>query len=240
MPCRHCRQSGKDGSGDATCPAFGANHIRAAGRVEKPQRCWVNRENIVGLIVMVIGLAAFLGTHLVTTRRELRAALIARYGASVYKLSYSVLSAIGLVLIVYGFATYRATGWIDVWYPPAGMRHLALTLMLPASIILVSAYLRGYIWRFMKHPMLVAIKIWALAHLLANGDLGSMVLFGAFLAWAVFDRISLKHRKDPGGPSIPFGGVRNDVLAVLVGCVVYAALVFAFHPAVIGVPVVGV
>jgi uncharacterized membrane protein len=120
------------------------------------------------------------------------------------------------------------------------MRHLALALMLPAAIIFVSAYLRGHIWRFMKHPMLVAIKIWALAHLLANGDLGSIILFGSFLAWAVFDRVSLKRREDAGGPPIPFGGVRNDVLAVVVGLVAYAALVFAFHPAVIGVPVVGV
>lgn len=197
-------------------------------------------EDIVGLVVMVAGLVVFLGTHLVTTHRDLRAALIARFGASVYKLGFSVLSAIGLALIVYGFARYRATGWINVWYPPAGMRHLALALMLPAAIIFVSAYLRGHIWRFMKHPMLVAIKIWALAHLLANGDLGSIILFGSFLAWAVFDRVSLKRREDAGGPPIPFGGVRNDVLAVVVGLVAYAALVFAFHPAVIGVPVVGV
>ncbi|MDQ8729854.1 NnrU family protein [Bradyrhizobium sp. LHD-71] len=194
----------------------------------------------MGLIVMVAGLAVFVGTHLVTTQRGLRAALIARHGLSVYKLGYSILSAIGLALIVYGFARYRATGWINVWYPPTGMRHLALALMLPATIIFVSAYLRGYIWRFMKHPMLVAIKIWALAHLLANGDLGSIILFGSILAWAVFDRITLKSRDDPGGPPIPFGGVRNDVLAVIVGLVVYAALIFAFHPAVIGVSVIGV
>jgi uncharacterized membrane protein len=197
-------------------------------------------EDIVGLIVMVAGLGVFLGTHLVTTQRDFRAALIKRYGASVYKVAYSVLSAIGLLLIVYGFSRYRATGWINVWYPPTGMRHLALLLMLPASIIFVSAYLRGHIWRTLKHPMLVAIKLWALAHLLANGDLGSIILFGSILAWAVFDRISLKHRDDAGGPPIPFGGVRNDVLAVVVGTIVYVALVFAFHPAVIGVPVIGV
>jgi uncharacterized membrane protein len=197
-------------------------------------------EGIVGLIIMIVGLAVFLGTHLVTTHRDLRAALISRYGANLYKVGYSLLSAIGLVMIVYGFGSYRAAGMIHVWFPPVGMRHLALALMLPASIIFVSAYLRGYIWRFFKHPMLVATKIWALTHLLANGDLGSIILFGAFLAWAVIDRISLKRRADAGGPPIPFGGVRNDVLAVLVGCVVYAALVFAFHPAVIGVPVVGV
>ena len=194
----------------------------------------------MGLIVMVAGLVVFLGTHLVTTQRDVRAALIARFGGSAYKIAYSLLSAIGLVLIVYGFATYRATGWIDVWYPPRWMRHVVLTLMLPTTIIFVAAYLRGYIWRFLKHPMLVAIKIWAFAHLLANGDLGSIILFGSFLAWAVFDRITLKRRADEGGPPIPFGGVRNDVLAVVVGLVAYVALVFAFHPAVIGVPVVGV
>ena len=119
-------------------------------------------------------------------------------------------------------------------------RLIPLLLMLPASIIFVSAYLRGHIWRTLKHPMLVAIKIWAVAHLLANGDLGSIILFGSILAWAVFDRISLKRRKDEGGPPIPFGGVRNDVLAVIVGLIVYVAIVFAFHPAVIGVPVIGV
>ena len=87
----------------------------------------------MGLIVMIAGLVVFLGTHLVTTQRDLRAALIARYGASVYKVAYSVLSAIGLLLVVYGFAQYRATGWINVWYPPTGMRHLALGLMLQGT-----------------------------------------------------------------------------------------------------------
>ena len=194
----------------------------------------------MGLAVMIAGLAVFIGTHLVTTQRNLRAALIARFGASTYKLGYSLLSAIGLVMIVYGCSSYRATGWVNVWQPPVAMRHIALALMLPATIIFVSAYLRGHIWRFMKHPMLVAIKLWAFAHLLANGDLGSIILFGSLLAWAVFDRITLKRRADEGGPPIPFGGVRNDVLAVIVGLVAYLALVFAFHPAVIGVAVVGV
>lgn len=194
----------------------------------------------MGLIVMIAGLAIFLGAHTVTTQRDFRAALIARFGLSAYKIGFSVLSGIGLVLIVYGFAKYRAAGMIPVWEPPVGMRHLALALMLPAVIIFASAYLRGYIWRFFKHPMLVAIKLWALTHLLANGDLGSIILFGSFLAWAVFDRITLKSREDEGGPPIPFGGARNDALAVVVGLVAYAALVFAFHPAVIGVSVVGV
>ena len=87
--------------------------------------------------------------------------------------------------------------------------------------------------------MLAGIKLWAAAHLLANGDLGSIILFGSFLAWAVFDRISFKHRNDAGGPPIPVGGPTNDLIAIAVGVVAYLALAFAFHPAVIGVPVIG-
>jgi uncharacterized membrane protein len=88
--------------------------------------------------------------------------------------------------------------------------------------------------------MLAGVKLWALAHLLANGDLGSIILFGSVLAWAVYDRISLKHRADSGAPPIPVGGVGNDLVAVAVGIVAYLALAFAFHPLVIGVPVIGV
>jgi hypothetical protein len=105
---------------------------------------------------------------------------------------------------------------------------------------LVAAYIRGRIYTVLKHPMLAGVKLWAAAHLLANGDLGSIILFGSFLGWAVFDRISLKRRTDPGAPPIPVGGIGNDVIAVAVGLVAYLALAFAFHPVVIGVPVMGV
>jgi hypothetical protein len=88
--------------------------------------------------------------------------------------------------------------------------------------------------------MLSGVKLWAFGHLLANGDLGGIILFGAFLGWAVFDRISMKRRSDPGGPPIPVGGWLNDVIAVAVGIIAYLALAFAFHPVVLGVAVVGV
>jgi uncharacterized membrane protein len=144
------------------------------------------------------------------------------------------------VLIVWGFSHYRATGWIEVWSPPKALKHLNVALMLPAVILVVAAYLRGRIYAAVKHPMLAGVKLWAFGHLLANGDLGGIILFGSFLAWAVFDRISLKRRADPGAPPIPAGGVTNDLIAVAVGIVIYLALAFAFHPVVIGVPVVGV
>jgi len=193
----------------------------------------------MGLLVMIAGLALFLGVHTLTTQRELRARAVASLGEGGYKIFYALVSLAGLVLIVWGFAQYRATGWIDVWYPPKALKHVAVALMLPAVIMVVAAYIRGRIYTTLKHPMLSGVKLWALAHLLANGDLGSIVLFGSFLGWAVFDRISLKHRADAGGPPIPVGGPGNDLIAVAVGIVAYLALAFAFHPVVIGVPVVG-
>lgn len=197
-------------------------------------------EDVVGLLVMILGLVLFFGIHVFTTKREARAQAIARLGEGTYKILYSLISLVGLALIIWGYAHYRATGWIDVWYPPKAMKHITLALMLPAVILVVASYLRGRIYATLKHPMLAGIKLWAAAHLLANGDLGSIILFGSFLGWAVFDRITLKHRADSGAPPIPVGGVSNDLIAVAVGIVAYLALAFAFHPVVIGVPVIGV
>jgi uncharacterized membrane protein len=196
-------------------------------------------EDTVGLLVMILGLVLFLGVHTLTTQRDLRARLIASTGEGGYKIGYALASAVGLALIVWGFARYRATGWIDVWYPPTALKHITVALMLPAVIMVVASYIRGRIYTTLKHPMLTGIKLWAATHLLANGDLGSILLFGSFLGWAVFDRISLKHRTDTGAPPIPVGGPGNDLIAVAVGLVAYLALAFAFHPVVIGVPVVG-
>jgi uncharacterized membrane protein len=197
-------------------------------------------EDILGLTVMILGLVLFLGVHTLTTQRELRARLIASWGEGGYKIGYALAALVGLALIVWGFAHYRAEGMIDIWTPPQALKHLTEALMLPAVILVVAAYIRGRIFTMLKHPMLAGVKLWAVAHLLANGDLGSIILFGSFLAWAVFDRISLKRRRDAGAPPIPVGGVGNDLIAVAVGIVAYLALGFAFHPVVIGVPVFGV
>jgi uncharacterized membrane protein len=193
----------------------------------------------MGLLVLILGLVLFLGVHLLTTQRKLRAQVITATGEGGYKLGYTLVSFAGLALIVWGFAKYRATGWIDVWYPPVAFRHITVALLLPAIILVVASYIRGRIYTKLKHPMLAGIKLWAASHLLANGDLGSILLFGSFLAWAVYDRISLKHRTDAGAPPIPVGGPGNDLIAVAVGVVAYLALAFAFHPVVIGVPVFG-
>jgi uncharacterized membrane protein len=200
----------------------------------------------MGLVVMILGLALFLGVHMLPTQRELRGRILAVIGEGSYKLVYALASVLGIALIAWGFAHYRAAGMIDVWEGSVSpktlviFKHITIALMLPAVILVVAAYLRGHIYKALKHPMLAGVKLWAAAHLLANGDLGSIILFGSFLGWAVFDRISLKRRADAGGPPIPVGGWGNDMIAVAVGIVAYLALAFAFHPVVVGVPVVGV
>ena len=193
----------------------------------------------MGLIVMIVGLGLFFGAHTLTTQRASRARLIKAIGETGYKIGYTLVSLAGFALIVWGFAHYRSSGFIEIWSPPKALKHLNSALMLPAVILVVAAYMRGRIYTTLKHPMLAGVKLWAFGHLLANGDLGGIILFGSFLAWAVFDRISLKRRGDVGGPPIPVGGIGNDLIAVLVGVVVYLALAFAFHPVVIGVPVMG-
>jgi uncharacterized membrane protein len=177
----------------------------------------------MGLAIMILGLAAFIGGHAFATFRAERAAAIARFGEWPYKGLFALVALAGIVLISIGFGQYRAAGAIEVWHPPTWTRHIAVALMWPAVICVVAAYIRGDIFRQLKHPLLVGVKLWALAHLIANGDLGGIILFGSILAWAVF----------------PSGGRVYDVVAVVVGTVLYLALGFWFHPYLIGLPVFG-
>jgi uncharacterized membrane protein len=196
-------------------------------------------EPIVGLAEEILGLVVFLAAHVFVTMRERRAALVARIGEWPYRGLFSVVAIIGILLIAYGFAAYRAAGMIVLWYPPAWTRHIVVVLMWPASIMVAAAYIPGNIKRVLKHPMLAGVKTWAFAHLCANGDLGGIILFGSILAWAVYDRITLKRRADPGAPPIPVGGTKNDIIAIVVGTIIYLALGFVFHPIVVGVPAFG-
>ena len=193
----------------------------------------------MGLLLMILGLALFIGAHVFVTLREQRAAAIGRLGEMPYKGLFAAASIVAIVLIGYGFGLYRSEGVIPVWSPPAFMRHVTELLVWPAVIFVVAAYIRGDIARKLKHPMLVGVKLWAVAHLLSNGDLGGIILFGSILGWAVYDRITLKRRADPGGPPIPYGGRMNDVIAVVVGTLLYVVLGYWFHPAVIGMTVFG-
>ena len=193
----------------------------------------------MGLATLILGLALFIGAHVFITMRGERAAAITRLGEWPYKGLLSLVSLVGIILIGYGFGWYRAAGMINVWSPPSFTRHITVLLMWPAIICVVAAYIRGDIARTLKHPMLVGTKLWALAHLISNGDLGSIILFGSILGWAVYDRITLKRRSDPGAPPIPIGGRRSDIIAIIVGTILYLALGLVFHPLVIGVAAFG-
>jgi uncharacterized membrane protein len=192
------------------------------------------------MLLLLAGLVVFLGSHAFIMARGPRAALVARLGEGGYKAAFSAVSLVGLVLIAVGFGDYRASGLIEVWRPPAFTRHLALLLVWLAFIMIVAAYLPGRIKSVLKHPMLAGVKLWAFAHLIANGDLGSMLLFGSILAWAVAARISVKRRSVAaahGGPLEPPGGIRNDAVAVAVGTAAFLAFALWLHPVLIGVPV---
>ncbi|MCG6122471.1 MAG: NnrU family protein [Microvirga sp.] len=188
------------------------------------------------MAILILGLIVFIGVHAFTMMRAPRAAAVARIGETPYKAVYSIAALVGIVLIWIGFGEYRAEGMIPIWDPPTWTRHLAALLVLFAFILFPATYLPGHIKARAKHPMFAAVKIWAFAHLLANGDLGSILLFGTFLAWAVAGRISAKRRAGASAPLVA-PQAKYDAIAVAIGVVAYLAFAFWLHQALIGVPV---
>ncbi len=185
--------------------------------------------------LLVLGLLLFLGTHSVGIfAPRWREATMLRVGEGVWKGAYSVLALIGFMLLLHGYGVARLSP-VVLYEPPRWLRHLALLLMVPAFTLFLTTYLPGRISTAVKHPTLLAVKIWATAHLLANGTLHDVLLFGAVLAWAVADRIAVKRRtvqrKMPGGPPKPM----NDVIAVVAGLALYVVFVFWGHRWLIGV-----
>lgn len=189
--------------------------------------------------LLILGLVIFLGTHsaglLAPAWRE---RTIARLGEVPWKGVYSAASLVGFILIVWGYGLARLEP-VGIWAPPTWLRHVALLVMLPAFPLLLAAYLPGRIQSAAKHPMLAAVKVWALAHLLANGNLADVILFGSFLAWAVADRISLKTRTGPAVPGAPPGKI-NDLIALIGGLVLYGAFIGGLHAWLFGVSPLGV
>jgi uncharacterized membrane protein len=190
------------------------------------------------MLILVLGIVVFLGVHSLTAFRETRTGLIERFGAGPFKGIYSLAALAGFALIVWGFSRYRAEGLIIMWTPPTWTRHLTIALMWFAFVALACINpAPGRIRGWLRHPVLVAVKVWALAHLLANGDAGGMLLFGSFLAWAVFDRIAVKKRGDMGARRIT-SFTRADAIALGAGTLAYVA-VMVLHPVLFGVAVIG-
>ncbi|HZQ12032.1 MAG TPA: NnrU family protein [Pseudolabrys sp.] len=190
----------------------------------------------MGLATLVVGLIVFLGSHIFVTFRDTRARAIERLGRNAYRGLFSLVSIVGFGLIVYGYGQYRAHEWIEVWTPPAFMRHITVGLMLFAVVFITTSYTPSHIRAWIKHPMVTSVKTWSLAHLLSNGDLGSIVLFGAFLLWGGYARIAAKRRGDGGFTAAPSGWT-NDIIVVVAGIIIYLLLGYYFHPYVIGVAV---
>lgn len=193
------------------------------------------------MLLLTLGLLLFFAIHLVPTSPSLRDGLVERFGAGAYRIAFSVVSLIGFALIVVGYHKLQLMpGKNPVLFdPPSWTRHITFLLMIPAMIFIVAAFVPSRIRTAVKHPMLAAIKLWALAHLLVNGDLGSLLLFGGFLAFAVYDRISVKRRPGVTIPPAPASAL-NDVLVVVAGLALYAVLMFGGHGALIGVPLTSV
>lgn len=192
------------------------------------------------MLPLILGLVIFLGAHLVPTSPGLKESLTARFGAGLYKAAFSLASLVGLVLIVLGYHKLQLMPGKNpvIWDPPAWTHHITFLLMLPAMILLVASQIPSRIRTAAKHPMLAAIKIWALAHLIANGDLGSILLFGSFLAYGVYDRISVKRRGNAGPLGTKAGSPINDVIVVVLGLALYGFMMVWGHANLIGVPLI--
>jgi len=186
------------------------------------------------MILFVIGLVLFLGIHSVAIVAPAWRDAQAARNPGAWKGIYSVVSLLGFAVLIYGYGLARQAP-VVVWTPPTAMRHIALLLMLPVFPLLFAAYLPGRIKAAAKHPMLLAVKFWALAHLLANGTLVDMILFGAFLAWAVLDRIAVKKRAVLRATPAASPSLINDVIAVVGGLAVYALFLLWAHQRLIGV-----
>jgi uncharacterized membrane protein len=189
----------------------------------------------MNMMYLLAGLVVFLGAHSTSIMAPAwRDAMLVRLGEQRWKATIGLVSIAGFVLLVWGYGQARLDP-VVLYVPPTWLRHLALLLMVPVFPLLLAAYLPGRIKAAARHPMLAAVKLWALAHLLANGTAADLLLFGGLLAWAVVDRISVGRRPLPPVRSAPPSRF-NDVIVVLAGLVLYGVFVGWAHLWLIGVP----
>lgn len=196
------------------------------------------------MTLLILGLILFLAPHSVRiVADDWRSAQVARIGLPAWKGLYSVVSIVGLALIVWGYGIAR-TAPIEVWNPPVFTRHLASLFTLAAFVLLVAAYVpRNRIKAAIGHPMVAGVKLWAFAHLLANGTVADLLLFGSFLVWAIFDFRAARRRDRAAAAGATRGGasagaapsLAADVVVVLVGIGAWALFAFQLHGWLFGV-----
>ncbi|MDI1271137.1 MAG: NnrU family protein [Polaromonas sp.] len=192
------------------------------------------------MAILILGLVLFLGVH--STRIVAdgwRTATIGRVGELPWKAVYALLSIVGFVLIVWGFGLARQQP-VQLWLAPRGMRHLASLLTLISFVLVAAAYVpRNAIKARLHHPMVLGVKVWALAHLLANGNLAHVVLFGTFLLWAALSFRAARARDRAAGTVYPAGTVSGTGITVVVGVAVWALFAFWAHGYLIGIRPIG-
>jgi uncharacterized membrane protein len=190
--------------------------------------------DVAYVVAFLGGLLVFFATHFYSAFRPRDGGgLVAALGPGRYKGLYSLLTLAGFIALIWGYANLKP--WILLADPPSFMRHIAMALMLPAIILIVAAYVpTGFIKKAVKHPMLTAVKVWALAHLLVNWDVGSLILFGSFLVFGVIDRIAVKKRGDTGAAAAT-PNVLGDLIALAVGLALYGVLVYELHYILFGI-----
>ncbi len=184
--------------------------------------------------IFLLGLLLFLGIHSVSIVNEpWRDRMVKKIGEWPWKVVYSLVSIFGFILIIWGYGVVRGDT-VTLYTPPLWLQHISLFLLLPVFPLLVAAYFPGRIKAATKHPMLLSTMLWAIAHLLTTGSLLNVTLFGSFLAWAVWDRISVEHRLSrpiPGAPTSNY----NDIIACVIGLGHYFVFVFRLHVILVGV-----
>lgn len=188
------------------------------------------------MAILILGLVIFLGVHSVRIfADEWRTTQYSRLGEARWKGAYSLVSLLGLGLIIWGYGLARHHP-VVVWYPPVAMRHLASLLTLGAFVLLAATYApANHIRSALHHPMLLGVKLWAVAHLLANGMLADIILFGAFLIWAVFCFRTSRQRDRATGARYAAGTARGTVIAVIAGVLAWVIFAFWLHGPLIGV-----
>lgn len=188
------------------------------------------------MALLIVGLVIFLGAHSVRIfADDWRTAQIAKVGPKVWKGSYALLSLIGFLLIVYGYGLARQSP-IVLYSTPVWTRHVAALLTLAAFILIAAAYVpRTRIKAKVGHPMVLGVKVWAIAHLLANGTLADVILFGSFLIWAIFNFTAARRRDRAAHVDYAIGPVSSDVKAVVMGAAAWAIFTFWLHQWLIGV-----
>lgn len=188
------------------------------------------------MLTMIIGLILFLGPHSIRIfADDWRTRQITQRGENLWKAIYSICSIVGFVLIVNGYSDARVDPQV-IWLPPQWLKNTMAILLLPTFVLIIAAYVPGTkIKSWSGHPMAASVKLWGLAHLLANGNLADIILFGSFMTWAIFDYRASRQRDKKAGVRYPFAGISRDITVITIGIILWGLFVVYLHQWLIGV-----